>query len=67
MIGAAVAETRSRFEASRRESDPAVVAQRIAEGDDANDFIKHHIVQAKRDAKGQYVAEVDAPPPGTQK
>lgn len=61
MLGAARAEMRNKFEESRSETDPSVIAQRTAEGLEADEFIKHHIVQAKRDGSGQYVASVDGP------
>ena len=53
MLSAARAEMRSKFEEARRETDPAVVAQRLAEGAEADEFIRSSIVQARAGPAGR--------------
>lgn len=57
MLNAARAEIKAKFEAAKGDADPDVIAHRLAEGEEAADFISNCIVQTKKTSDGSF--EVD--------
>ncbi|GMH33374.1 hypothetical protein BSKO_01208 [Bryopsis sp. KO-2023] len=52
MLSGAYSELRSRFEASRADSDPGVVKKKLEEASEAADFIRSFVVQCHVNEKG---------------
>ncbi|KAK9826730.1 hypothetical protein WJX81_002385 [Elliptochloris bilobata] len=52
-------EIRSRYQAAASETDPAAVARLCAEGEEAADFIRTYVVQARLNERGNYAMQVE--------
>lgn len=57
MLTAARSEIRSKFEAHRHEQNQELVCLRQNEAREVAEFIKHHVIQAKKTDQGEYVVD----------
>ena len=55
---------REEFEKTRGERDPERIGQALRNADEAEDFLRNHLVQARRTKRGSYAVQLKAPPAG---
>uniref|UniRef100_A0A061RCN5 Complex 1 LYR protein domain-containing protein n=1 Tax=Tetraselmis sp. GSL018 TaxID=582737 RepID=A0A061RCN5_9CHLO len=60
-LNSAREEMRQHFEKNRDETDPSKISKLLAEGEDAREFLKTSIVQARLNEQGNYTIKVDSP------